>query len=307
LETIKELGMAVAWLFPGQGSQSVGMAQAWAEHSAAARAFLDEAAEHLGFDLPHLMFEGPAEDLADTHNQQPALLAASVAILRAASDRLPEPDFVAGHSLGEYSALVAAESMDALDALRLVRERGRLMKLAGERSPGRMAAILGLEDEAVVKVCEAIEGAQVANFNAPGQVVISGSIEAIDAAVEQLRDAGAKRAIVLPITIAAHSRLMESAAEEFAERVLEADLRDARVPIIANLSASAIIDAGEIREELRGQLTGSVRWTASVAKMMDAGVSEWYEIGSGKVLGGLVKRIARDRGVDAAIHALETP
>jgi [acyl-carrier-protein] S-malonyltransferase len=299
--------MAVAWLFPGQGSQSVGMAHAWCEHSSVARAALDEAAQLLGFDLPALMFQGPAKELADTHNQQPALLAASIAILRAAKDRLPAPDFVAGHSLGEYSALVAAEAIDYSDALLLVRERGRLMKLAGERQPGRMAAILGLADEAVQEVCASIDGAQVANFNAPGQVVISGSIEAIDEAVEQLREAGAKRAIVLPITIAAHSRLMESVAEEFATRVAEAEIREASVPVIANLSATPISSAADIRAELTGQLTGSVRWTAGVDAMQQAGVDEWYEIGSGKVLGGLVKRIARDRGVEAQIHSFETP
>jgi len=300
--------MSVAWLFPGQGSHSLGMAGDWASASSCAREALDEAAEVLGFDLPQIMAEGPLDLLADTHNQQPALLAASVAILRAAFETLPEPDFVAGHSLGEYSALVAASSLSYPDALRLVRERGRLMKQAGQQQPGRMAAILGLDDAVVEGLCDRLDGVEVANYNAPGQVVISGAVEAVDAAVVALVDAGARRTVILPITIAAHSALMAGAAETFAGVVQRVDLAPASVPVIANLSARPIRDVADIRAELTGQLTGSVRWTDSVMAMSDAGVTDYYEIGSGRVLCGLVKRILRQRGRPApSLHAMEKP
>ncbi len=300
--------MSVAWLFPGQGSQAVGMAGAWARRSSCAREALDEAAEVLGFDLPGLMAEGPEELLSDTYNQQPALLAASVAILRAAYEDLPAPAYVAGHSLGEYSALVAAGALSYPDALGLVRERGRLMQQAGQRQPGRMAAILGLDDRIVEECCAAIEGAEVANYNAPGQVVISGSDLGIDAAVEALERAGAKRIVVLPITIAAHSALMTEAAAPFARQLEAVALAPASVPVVANLSASPIQAVDDIRRELVEQLTGSVRWSESVTYMADAGVTDYYEIGSGRVLCGLAKRILRGRpGSAPTLHPMDQP
>jgi [acyl-carrier-protein] S-malonyltransferase len=299
--------MSVAWLFPGQGSHAVGMASAWAERSSCAREALDEAAEVLGFDLPRLMAEGPEDLLGDTYNQQPALLAASVAILRASFDELPEPAFVAGHSLGEYSALVAAGAIAYPDALILVRERGRLMREAGQRSPGRMAAILGLDDATVEALCGAIDGVQVANYNAPGQVVISGSLAGVDAALADLKAAGAKRCVVLPISIAAHSALMGPAAEQFGQTLAQATILDASLPLVANLSGRPISEAAEIRKELHGQLTGSVRWTSSVEFMADSGVDTYLEIGSGRVLCGLVKRILRERAESPRIVALEEP
>jgi [acyl-carrier-protein] S-malonyltransferase len=300
--------MKAAWIFPGQGSHHIGMAGEWARASDCAREALEEAAEVLGFDLPRLMAEGPEDQLSDTYNQQPALLAASVAILRAAFDSLPEPGFVAGHSLGEYSALVAAGALSYPDALLLVRERGRLMKLAGEQSPGRMAAILGLEDAVVEAACERIPGAEVANYNAPGQVVISGTNEAVDAAVLALDELGAARTVVLPITIAAHSTLMASAAEPFAELLEGVALAPASVPVLANLSARPIQAPEALRAELTGQLTGSVRWSDSVLAMAEAGVTDYYEIGSGRVLTGLVKRILRGReGPKPSLHAMATP
>lgn len=300
--------MPAAWLFPGQGSQSVGMAAAWARASTCAADALAEAAEVLGFDLPRLIFEGPAADLDDTYNQQPALLAASVAILRAAFDRLPEPVFVAGHSLGEYAALVAAGSLAYPDALRLVRERGRLMRQAGRERPGGMAAILGLDDATVERVCRALPEVQVANYNAPGQVVISGSNEGVGAAVEALRAAGARRVMPLPITIAAHSALMAPAAGRFAAALRAAPIGPATVPVLANLSAQPIQSVEAIRAELEGQLTGSVRWTASIQAMRAAGVDQFFEIGPGRVLSGLVKRIGQaDGGPPPALHTLETP
>ena len=248
--------MAVAWLFPGQGSQYVGMAGAWVQQSACARDALAEASEHLSFDLAGLMAEGPLDVLSDTYNQQPALLAASVAILRAAFDELPPPDFVAGHSLGEYSALVAAGALGYPEALSLVRERGRLMQLAGSAAPGGMAAILGLEDAQVETICGTIAGVQVANYNASGQVVISGERAAVETAVLALKDAGAKRTVILPITIAAHSFLMAPAAAALALAIDRAGIVDANTPLIANLSAQPIRSATELRHELRGQLTG---------------------------------------------------
>jgi len=300
--------MGVAWLFPGQGSQYVGMAGAWAAVSPCAREALEEANDSLGFDLAGLMAQGPEADLSDTFNQQPALLAASVAILRAAYDSLPTPDFVAGHSLGEYSALVAAGALDYPAALRLVRERGRLMREAGSASPGGMAAVLGLDDAAVVEVCATIDGVQVANYNAPGQVVISGERAAVDHALAALREAGAKRCLPLPITIAAHSALMAPAAEALGRAVAAAGVRDAATPVIANLSAQPIQSASEIQEELRAQLTGSVRWSESVRFLASRGVDHFIEIGSGTVLGGLVKRILREReGDPATVVSLDQP
>ena len=300
--------MAVAWLFPGQGSQYVGMAGAWVQQSACARDSLAEASEHLSFDLAGLMAEGPLDVLSDTYNQQPALLAASVAILRAAFDELPPPDFVAGHSLGEYSALVAAGALGYPEALSLVRERGRLMQLAGSAAPGGMAAILGLEDAQVETICGTIAGVQVANYNASGQVVISGERAAVETAVLALKDAGAKRTVILPITIAAHSFLMAPAAAALALAIDRAGIVDANTPLIANLSAQPIRSATELRHELRGQLTGSVRWAESVRRLASEGVDHFIEIGSGTVLSGLVKRILRDQeGPPATVVSLDQP
>ena len=301
-------GAPVAWLFPGQGSQYVGMTSAWARASDCARLALDEAADVLGFDLPGLMADGPEADLNDTYNQQPAILAASVAILRAALDALPAPAFVAGHSLGEYSALVAAGAVGYPDALRLVRERGRLMRLAGTRAPGRMAAVLGLDDAAVEAVCREVPGVQVANYNAPGQVVISGTIAGVETASARLKDAGARRIMPLPITIAAHSQLMEPAADAFAPAIAEAPIGPAAVPLVANVSAQPIADAADIRRELADQLTASVRWTQTIEGMAAAGVTAFYEIGPGRVLSGLVKRIVpAGGGAEPAIYSLDVP
>lgn len=301
--------MGAAWLFPGQGSQYLGMAGAWAAVSPCARDALEEANDVLGFDLAGLMAAGPEAELGDTYNQQPALLAASVAILRAAFDSLPAPDFVAGHSLGEYSALVAAGALDYPEALRLVRERGRLMREAGKAAPGGMAAILGLDDPVVEAVCAGIPGVQVANLNAPGQVVISGQREAVDQALVALREAGARRCLPLPITIAAHSALMAPAAAALGRAIDAAGIRDAGTPVVANLSAQPIRAADAIRAELRAQLTGSVRWTDTVRFLSASGVDHYFEIGSGTVLSGLVKRILREHegAPPATVVSLDSP
>jgi len=294
--------MSDAWLFPGQGSHHVGMAMAWAERSAAARDVLAESAEVLGMDMPGLMRDGPADVLNDTYNQQPALLVADVAILRAVEPELAPPAFVAGHSLGEYAAFVAAGALTFADALRLVRERARLMQEAGRRTPGGMAAILGLDDAAVEAVCAAIDGVQVANYNAPGQVVVSGEAPAVAEACARLEAAGAKRIIPVRITVAAHSHLMAQAQEAFNALVDATPVADARVPIVANVTARPIQSAGDVVAEMRGQLTAGVRWADGIEHMIASGVDAFHELGPGAVLTGMVKRIARghpDRVIEA--------
>ncbi len=301
--------MSVAWLFPGQGSHGVGMADAWCARSDVARATLAEAADVLGFDLPRLVADGPAKELDDTYNQQPAILATSVAILRAARHEglLPDAALVAGHSLGEFSALVAAGVLDYAAALRLVRERGRLMKEAGNVAPGCMVAVLGLDDAAVEAACAANPGAQVANYNAPGQVVISGSVAGVDGAVEALRAAGAKRLVPLPITIAAHSELMLPAGEAFGRAVAAAPFAVAEVPVVMNFSASPARAPNAMRRAVAGQLTSPVRWTASIQHMAHGGVTRFIEVGPGTVLAGLVRRILRGSGAPLEIVTLADP
>lgn len=301
--------MSAAWLFPGQGSHSLGMSMAWAERSPEARAVLDASVEILGGDdLPALMAEGPFEELHDTYNQQPSLLIAGVAIMRAAAEEIPAPAFVAGHSLGEYTAYVAAGAMSYEDALRLVRTRARLMKEAGDATPGGMAAILGLPDERVEAVCRELEGVQVANYNAPGQVVISGERPAVDAAGERLKEAGAKRVIPVRITVAAHSHLMAACAARFNELADATPVQDARVPVIANVTAEPITAAADIHEEMRRQLTSGVRWTDTIERMIAEGVTDFYEVGPGSVLSGMVKRVLRGHpDVEARVLSLAEP
>jgi [acyl-carrier-protein] S-malonyltransferase len=298
-----------ALLFPGQGSQEVGMGQAVAAAYPAARAVLEEADDVLGFALSRLMFEGPENELTDTINAQPALLAASIAILRAIEADAVLPDqagtavlpgskvFAAGHSMGEYTALVAAGSLDYADGLRLVRERGRLMKEAGTRAPGMMAAILGMDEAKVAAICSEVtaEGgiAQVANDNCPGQVVISGDKPGMEAAMAALSAAGAKKVVPLAVSIAAHSPLMRSAAEELQAAVAATPLAPPQVPVIGNTSAQPLTSVDAIRAELAAQLTGSVRWTATLQWLGEAGVRTFVEVGPGEVLSGLVKRVAR--------------
>ena len=296
---------ATAFLFPGQGSQQVGMAQSVAAAYPAARAALDEADAVLGFALSRLMAEGPEAELTDTINAQPALLAASVAIMRAleaefgdrASGSGGQQVFVAGHSLGEYTALVAAGSLTYVDGLRLVRERGRLMKEAGERSPGMMAAVLGLDEATIAKVCaETTAGvgvAEIANDNTHGQVVISGDRAGMEAAMAALSAAGAKRVMPLAVSIAAHSRLMQPVAAQLQATIDATPLAPPAVPVIGNTTGLPLTTVDDIRRELGAQLTGSVRWTATIQWLEAAGVTTFVEIGPGEVLSGLVKRTAR--------------
>jgi [acyl-carrier-protein] S-malonyltransferase len=292
---------SLAWVFPGQGSHYVGMGKDFYDSSPAARAIFHEADVVLGFDLSGLCFDGPAELLTDTVNQQPALVTVSVAVLaalRSVGKLTQAPAFVAGHSLGEFSALVAAGALDFAPAVRLVRERGRLMKAAGEETPGAMAAVLSLDDKVVEAVCaEASQrvgglGVVCANYNAPGQIVVSGEKTALEAASALAKERGARRVIPLAVSMASHSPLMAGAAREFATAVAAAPWRDARVPVVANVTARPISTVEEIKAELVAQLTSPVRWTDSVEYMAAQGVTEFLEIGPKDVLAGLIHRIA---------------
>jgi [acyl-carrier-protein] S-malonyltransferase len=294
-----------ALLFPGQGSQSVGMATAVAAAYPAARLALAEADEVLGFGLSKMMAEGPEEALTDTINAQPALLADSMAVMRAVEaalgERLPaggKQVAAAGHSMGEYSALVAAGAISYADGLKLVRERGRLMKEAGLQAPGLMAAILGLDEARVAQLCaEASQTsggiAGVANDNCPGQVVISGDRLGMEAAMMAISAAGAKKVMPLAVSIAAHSSLMQPAAAALRAAIAATPVHTPVVPVIGNTTAAPLTDADAIRAELTAQLTGSVRWSASVQTMAGMGVTRYVELGSGEVLVGLVKRIVK--------------
>jgi [acyl-carrier-protein] S-malonyltransferase len=276
------------------------MGQSLYEASPAARAVFDQADELLGFPLSDLCFHGPEEALTDTANQQPALLTTSLATLAAMrAQGWAEPEYAAGHSLGEFSALVAAGALPFPDGLALVRRRGELMKAAGERAPGGMAAILGLEAAAVQALCaqaasESGRPLQIANDNCPGQLVISGDREALEQAMALAEAAGARKVVRLPVSIAAHSELMRPAAEEFAGAVDEAPLARPRFPVVGNVSASPLETAEQIRAELKAQLTSAVRWTESMQALVAAGVDAVVEVGPGDVLLGLMKRIDRD-------------
>jgi [acyl-carrier-protein] S-malonyltransferase len=302
-----------AFLFPGQGSQQVGMGQEVAHAYPVARATFEEADDLLGFGLSRLCFEGPEAELTDTVNAQPALLATSVAILRAIASELgsqaPPADgatgatFVAGHSMGEYSALVAAGTLTFAAALRLVRRRGELMKAAGTEQPGLMAAVLGLDEAQVATICAEATAAggiaQVANDNCPGQVVISGDQVGMEAAMAALTAAGARKVVPLAVSIAAHSPLMQPVAEALGHEIDATPMTPPAIPVIGNTGAQPLSSVAAIRAELAAQLTGSVRWTASMQTLLAAGVTRVVEVGPGDVLVGLMRRIDRNTGREA--------
>lgn len=295
------LGASFAVVYPGQGSQVVGMGDDLIATSEAARDLSATADRLLGAPLSQIMREGPDEVLADTFNAQPALLTHSIAAWQAADPLLAahglRPSMTAGHSLGEFTALVTADVLDFPTALTLVRERGRLMKEAGERRPGGMAAILGLDDDALVAVCAEASSAgiiNVANANCPGQTVISGEVVALERAMELAKAAGAKRAQRLNVSIASHSPLMAEVSAALNRLLDDTELRDPQIPVIANTTGQPITTADGVRAELRHQVELPVQWTTSVRTMIDAGVQTFVELGAGAVLAGLIKRIDRN-------------
>ncbi len=302
--------MAVAYVFPGQGSQSVGMAKALAAVSPEAREVFAAADTALGSPISSLAWEGPAEQLDLTQNAQPAILAASIAILRAAEAGWagagvtpPAPAYCAGHSMGQYSALVAAGVIDLGDGIRLVRERGRLMQAAPD---GAMAAIIGLDDVRLPELeaaGRAVGTFTIANRNSPGQIVVSGERAAVEAAAEAAKGLGARRAIVLPVSVAAHSPLMADAAIGMRAAIDAVTFRDPTAPLLANADARLLTTAAQCRDELVEHLTRGVDWVRAVESMAAAGIDTFLEVGPGKVLTGLIRRIA----ADATVIALDEP
>ncbi len=287
----------IAFVFPGQGSQSVGMGLDLYDRYPSARAVFDEADASLGFSLSSLCFEGSGDELTKTHNVQPAILTVSIACLRAleeaATGSLPGPAFVAGHSLGEYTAMVVAGVLDLADAVLLVRERGRLMYEAGLKNPGSMLAIIGLDEETVSEICVDSQ-TEISNMNCPGQIVLSGPVESLAEVDKLARAKGARALIPLKVSGAFHSALMEPVVAEFSEVISGFTFREPVIPVISNVTARPLPDVPSIREEMVKQLRNCIQWQGSVEYMMDHGVASFYEIGPGRVLTGLIRRINPD-------------
>ncbi|MCM4157730.1 ACP S-malonyltransferase [Gramella sp. AN32] len=287
-----------AYVFPGQGAQFSGMGLDLYEKSSEAQELFKQANKILGFSITDIMFEGSVEDLKQTKVTQPAIFLHSVILSKVLGDNF-KPDMVAGHSLGEFSALVANKTLSFSEGLTLVSKRAIAMQHACELEPSTMAAVLGLEDEMVESVCAAIDGIVVAaNYNCPGQLVISGSVDAIEKACENLKERGARRAMVLPVGGAFHSPLMEPARKELAEAIENTTFNTPMCPIYQNVSTTAITNPDEIKKNLIFQLTAPVKWTQSVQNMIKDGASTFIEVGPGKVLQGLVKKI--DRSMETA-------
>jgi len=284
----------VAYVFPGQGSQSTGMGLDLYNSYTTAREVFDEADASLGFSLSRLCFEGPEEELTKTHNVQPAILVVSIACLKAlenaATAHPPRPVFLAGHSLGEYTALVAGGALGLADAVLLVRERGRLMYEAGLRNPGSMLAVIGLDEETVKDVCLQTR-TEISNINCPGQIVISGTVQALAEANRLAKTRGARAIIPLKVSGAFHSALMEPVIAEFSKIVSNVRFRSPSIPVISNVTAQPLTDIDSIKKELVKQLRNCIQWQRSVEYVIRSGVVTFYEIGPGRVLSGLIKRI----------------
>ena len=292
-----------AYIFPGQGAQFTGMGLDLYEKSAEAKDLFHKANDILGFSITNIMFEGSAEDLKQTKVTQPAIFLHSVILSKVLGDDF-KPDMVAGHSLGEFSALVANKTLGFEDGLKLVSQRAQAMQKACELEPSTMAAVLGLEDEMVESVCAETEGIVVAaNYNCPGQLVISGAYDAVERACENLKEKGARRAMILPVGGAFHSPLMEPARKDLAAAIENTNFKDPICPVYQNVSTFSVTDKEDIKKNLVFQLTAPVKWTQSVQNMIKDGASEFIEVGPGKVLQGLVKKI--DRSAQTASAGIE--
>ena len=292
-----------AYIFPGQGAQFTGMGLDLYEKSAEAKDLFHKANDILGFSITNIMFEGSAEDLKQTKVTQPAIFLHSVILSKVLGADF-KPDMVAGHSLGEFSALVANKTLGFEDGLKLVSQRAQAMQKACELEPSTMAAVLGLEDEMVESVCAETEGIVVAaNYNCPGQLVISGAYDAVERACENLKEKGARRAMILPVGGAFHSPLMEPARKDLAAAIENTNFKDPICPVYQNVSTFSVTDKEDIKKNLVFQLTAPVKWTQSVQNMIKDGASEFIEVGPGKVLQGLVKKI--DRSAQTASAGIE--
>ncbi len=288
----------LAFLFPGQGSQIVGMGKDLYDRFPEAKNIYDQAETILAMEIKKLSFEGPEDELRKTYITQPAILVNSLAVFTILKNKGMLPEIAAGHSLGEYSALYAAESLDFESALKIVKKRGELMFAEGEKNPGTMAAILGLADDIVMSLCKEVTGIVVAaNFNAPGQVVISGEIEAVKKAAELAKAKGALKAMMLPVSGAFHSPLLNNSAQEFKQFLAGFTIKEPKFPIIPNVTGEPVKTASEIRKSLENQLISPVLWTKTIQTAKNLGFNKFYEVGPGKVLSGLVKRIDKSLSI----------
>ncbi|MFJ6204704.1 ACP S-malonyltransferase [Bacillus pumilus] len=308
----------IAFLFPGQGSQKIGMGKDLFDQEAVSKAVFEEADKTLGFDLSSMIFEGDAEELTLTYNAQPALLTTSIAILKKFEESGIKADYAAGHSLGEYTALVAAGALSFQDAVYAVRKRGELMNEAVPAGEGAMAAILGLDQAALLEVTKEVTESghlvELANLNCPGQIVISGTAKGVELASEKAKEKGAKRAIALEVSGPFHSALMKPAAEKFTDVLSKLNISDAKTPVISNVTADIVTSRDAIETKLIEQLYSPVRFEESVERLIDLGVTTFIEIGPGKVLSGLVKKVNRrlttisvsdQETIEAAIQTLK--